>query len=412
MAKLTERLLRNKAASLQESGSRNARERLTAFEQTTGSRIGVNIPDRGVVPVKVWRDAASHLVGSVKVAGTTRQNVIVSDLGLTFREDPVKPTVSHAPCVAQIIPEPHQKKGVYTGTFAAAVWTKGMSEDWQKIGYMPKEFQEKFPVTENDLISMELTDYSNGKQKNVSYTLSIDLEMLADKKRADLSVKQGCSDLTKREPFSQDTYPVGLTYARPVQFDGVITDKRQVTESFLAAFPLESQYQNAIWDANRKLKEPRKELPKILDVDLRLASDGSGYFLFCVDKELTTNELFHIDESLLSPLGCGNKPFGPVWANGQGELHRNSPDTVTRRVPNEQFVLVTGVQELVDTKGNLPQKATEERAWHPDLRLDDTVQSNLPTLEDALKELDDAKPLLLTEEDLAALSESEALEQS
>ena len=349
-----QRLIDAKTKSLLAETDAQVFRRTEQFGEMLGAPIRAAAPSNDDLDRKRWcEDLAKQMVDSFKVSGSRYQDIDLDRVPTRpWKADPKNPTVSASVSMAQIRPEPKVKNGKYTGEFAATVWTPKDDGTWQKMGFVPKELAETFPITRKQSVYLEMTDYSNGHRKNMSYEFTLDLEALADAKREAQITKQGFTDLVKKEPFSPELPPGDFVYARPVQFDGAILDTEQVADSFLDTFDLEGRFQLALERANQETGL-RKEVPLVHHTGMHLAPNGSGYFIFSTTAELRDDELLKIDDSMIDPV-ANIGGWTKTWMHGQLEgeaLALNTEEAWDRRIPNEHFVQVAGsLEKTLTTK--------------------------------------------------------------
>lgn len=114
------------------------------------------------------KDFASITLPVVKVTGTTFQKFDPKAIAVDGEKK--DGTVTEYSTV--FILTPVDKEGVKV----MARLTEGGNV---QIGYLPSKFNKKHPVTKDTPVAARMTDYSNGKFKNMSYSMCIDLENLA-----------------------------------------------------------------------------------------------------------------------------------------------------------------------------------------------------------------------------------------
>lgn len=113
-------------------------------------------------------DFAALTLPKVKVTGSRFQKFNPRDIAV--EEGRRDGTITRYPTAFMLQPE--EGNGVKV--------MAGLKDDGMvQIGYLPAKFRKKYPVTKEMTVTAEMIDYSNGKFKNMSYQMYLDLERLA-----------------------------------------------------------------------------------------------------------------------------------------------------------------------------------------------------------------------------------------
>lgn len=111
---------------------------------------------------------------------------------------------------------------------AVMVMAKRKDGGLDHLGYLSRDFVAAHPITSEMELHGQLVDYSNGKFKNVSYRLGVDMEavdlmqpMFTD---ADLN---GIGDLSLDRPDTEEYLPDHYIYERPFTVNGSVSDAKE-----------------------------------------------------------------------------------------------------------------------------------------------------------------------------------------
>lgn len=116
---------------------------------------------------------SKHLVEEMKVVGVSYRDVKPENFKKELVERSKEGTVSKYDVDYKLIAEPENP---YDKN-AISVWLDKNDGEAVQIGYLPKDFVNEYPI-DDQVVSGTMTDHSNGKFKNVSYQLAVDIEDL------------------------------------------------------------------------------------------------------------------------------------------------------------------------------------------------------------------------------------------
>lgn len=338
--------------------------------------LGTNAcPERREGHRQILVDLSEQFVQPVKVAGTRAMGIDPSTLRST-KVQADGPITEHE---TKLHLQPFPKKD---GTVAVRVYGQDLKTGKAvTIGYLPTDFVADHQSVRSETVAASITDWSNGRWKNVSYQVPVDMEQLAAYERYDRTVTESY------ERLMDSSHPVeqgdSFVYRRPLRLAGICVNPERAGVDFRNNYDLSAPVHGAASD------DPYLA-PVLSRTDLAVSASGKGYLEIHSNRELKDTDLAMVDAqagNFLSDLAV-NASFH--WNRA---CYTFTDGGLTFPVPNEKFQLVT-----------VPKLALELALERDD---EQNGEQNRPT--DMGKNVQTVPdPFQLTESDLLAIAELDA----
>lgn len=283
---------------------------------------------------------------------------------------------------------------------AVMVMCRQTNGDLHQIGYLSRDFVAEHPITEEMTVHGNLTDFSNGKFKNVSYQLAVDIEPLdiANAKREEERMSLSDADLQGIGDLSLDMpeHPESnfCTYMTPFSLEYPVNDLKAAQE-YLVAEDMTIYLKNDIkYRAKNDFITDFSDM--IVSVEWSLEDEDSGQVNLSTYGPLTDNQLSVVSNWISGQnsdgLGEGfeQQPFAQI--NNYDDVEDDEFEEIDE-VCMASFDWETNDYDLVQTSG--PKLGLKTADLNPETRMPEDESK------ETAAESPKSDPFGLTEDDLA-----------